>query len=112
MDARTLRQFADVIAWHEKRAQYITPLQEREREELMELMTRRRQLVDMRVAEGNRLEHAGVQAARSIRSVLKLLDKQIAQLDQHIDDHMDRHFKAQKDLLDSVKGVGAVMSAR
>lgn len=74
----------------------------------MELMTRRRQLVDMRVAEGNRLEHAGAQAARSIRSVLKMLDKQIAQLDRHIDDHMDRHFKTQKQLLDRVKGVGAV----
>jgi transposase len=108
VDARTLRGFADVIARHEKRAQYITPLREREREELVELMTRRRQLVDMRVAEGNRLEHAGAQAARSIRSVLKMLDKQIAQLDKRIDDHMDRHFKTQKQLLDSVKGVGAV----
>jgi transposase len=108
VDARTLRQFADVIARHEKRAQYITPLQEREREQLMELMARRRQLVDMRVAEGNRLEHAGEQAARSIRIVLKTLDKQIAQLDKRIDDHMDRHFKTQKKLLDDVKGVGAV----
>lgn len=108
VDARTLREFSDVIARHEKRAQYITPLQERAREELAELMTRRRQLVDMRVAEGNRLEHAGAQAARSIRSVLKVLDQQIAQLDKRIDDHMDRHFKGQKQLLDSAKGVGAV----
>ena len=108
VDARTLREFADVIARHAKRAQYITPLQERAREELAELMTRRRQLVDMRVAEANRLEHAGAQAARSIRSVLKVLDKQIAQLDQRIDDHLDRHFKGHKQLLDSVKGVGAV----
>lgn len=40
--------------------------------------------------------------------MLKLLDKQIAAVDQHIDDHMDRHFKAQRTLLDSVKGVGPV----
>jgi transposase len=108
VDARTLREFADVIARHAKRAQYITPMLERAREQLLELMTRRRQLVDMRVAEGNRLEHAGAQAARSIRSVLKVLDRQIAELDQRIDNHMDRHFKAQKQLLDTVKGVGAV----
>ena len=108
VDARVLRDFADVIARHSKRAHYITPLQEREREDLVELMTRRRQLVDIRVAEANRLEHAGAQAARSIRSVLKVLDKQITELDKRIDDHMDRHFKTQKQLLDTVKGVGAV----
>jgi len=108
VDARTLRDFADVLARHAARQQYITPMLEQARQELAELMTRRRQLVEMRVAEHNRLEHAGARAARSIQSVLKLLDKQIAAVDQHIDDHMDRHFKAQRNLLDSVKGVGPV----
>jgi transposase len=108
VDARTLRDFADVLARHSNRAQYITPMVEPMRQQLEELMTRRRQLVEMRVAEQNRLEHAGPRASRSIRSVLKLLDKQIATVDQHIDDHMDRHFAAQKALLDSVKGVGPV----
>ena len=108
VDARTLRDFADVLARHANRQQYITPMLERARQELAELMTRRRQLIDMRVAEHNRLEHAGPRAARSIRSVLKLLDKQIAAVDQHIDTHMDQHFKSQRTLLDSVKGVGPV----
>ena len=108
VDARTLRDFADVLARHANRSQYITPMVEPMRQQLEELMTRRRQLVEMRVAEHNRLEHAGPRAARSIHSVLKLLDKQIAAVDQHIDDHMDRHFGAQKALLDSVKGVGPV----
>ena len=108
VDARTLRDFADVLARHAARQQYITPMLEQARAELAELMTRRRQLVEMRVAEHNRLEHAGPRAARSIHSVLKLLDKQIAAVDQHIDDHMDRHFKIQRTLLDSVKGVGPV----
>lgn len=108
VDARTLRDFADVLARHDKRAQYITPMLEPARQELGELMDRRRQLVDMRVAEHNRLEHAGPRAARSIASVIKLLDKQLAAIDAHIDDHMDRHFKTQRELLDSVKGVGPV----
>ena len=108
VDARTLRDFADVLARHANRSQYVTPMVEPMRQQLEELMTRRRQLVEMRVAEHNRLEHAGPRASRSIRSVLKLLDKQIAAVDQHIDDHMDRHFGAQRDLLDSVKGVGPV----
>ena len=108
VDARVLRDFADVLARHAERSRYITPMVDRAREQLAELMTRRRQLVDMRVAEHNRLEHAGPRAARSITSVLKLLDKQIAAIDAHIDDHMDQHFKAQRNLLDSVKGVGPV----
>lgn len=108
VDARTLRDFADVLARHERRQQYITPMLDAARQELAELMDRRRQLVDMRVAEHNRLEHAGPRAARSIASVIKLLDKQLAAIDAHIDDHMDRHFKAQRELLDSVKGVGPV----
>lgn len=108
VDARTLRDFADVLARHNKRQQYITPMLERARQDLAELMDRRRQLVDMRVAEHNRLEHAGPRATRSIASVIKLLDKQLAAIDAHIDDHMDHHFKAQRELLDSVKGVGPV----
>lgn len=108
VDARTLRDFADVLARHANRAQYVTPVLERARQELSELMTRRRQLVEMRVSEHNRLEHAGPRAARSIHSVLKLLDRQIAAVDRHIDDHLDRHFRSQRALLDSVKGVGPV----
>ena len=108
VDARCLRDFADVLARHDKRLQYITPMLEPERQALVELMTRRRQLVDMRVAEHNRLEHAGKHTARSIASVIKLLDKQLGAIDAHIDEHMERHFRTQRELLDSVKGVGPV----
>ena len=108
VDARLLRDFADVLARHKDRAKYITPVIEAERLELTALMTRRRQLVEMRVAEGNRMEHASKLTYRSIKRVLRLLDAQIAQLDRDADDHLDRHFKAQRALLDSVKGVGPV----
>ncbi len=108
VDARTLRDFADVLARHKDRHKYVTALIDTQREQLLALMTRRRQLVDMRVAEGNRLDQAGPRAARSIRSVLKTLDKQLADIDRDIDDQLDHHFKAQRTLLDSVKGVGPV----
>jgi transposase len=108
VDARTLRDFADVLARHKDRHKYITPLMDARRQELAALMTRRRQLVEMRVAEGNRLEQAPARTVRSINSVLKTLDKQIAQIDSDADDHLQRHFKEQRTLLDSVKGVGPV----
>lgn len=108
IDARCLRDFADVLARHKDRAKYITPIIEAERLELAALMTRRRQLVDMRVAEGQRMEHATKLTYRSIKRVLRLLDQQIAAIDKDADDHLDRHFKDQRKLLDSVKGVGPV----
>ena len=108
VDAHILRDFGDVLAHHKDRAKYITPMIEEHRQELAALMTRRRQLMDMRVAESNRLEHAGKRAVRSIKSVLKTLDKQLAAFDQDVDDHLHQHFKDQRTLLDSVKGVGPV----
>lgn len=109
LDARMLRDFADVLARHPAREKYITPLVDAARAELMALTLRRRQLVDMRVAESNRLEQASVpRTVRSIKQVLRTLDKQLTDIDHDIDGHLERHFKSQRTLLDSVKGVGAV----
>jgi len=108
VDARCLRDFADMLARHKDRHKYITLPADPEREQLASLMTRRRQLVDMRVAESNRLEGATVRTVRSIRSVIKTLDKQLQDIDGDIDQQLERHFKPQKELLDSVRGVGPV----
>lgn len=108
VDARMLRDFADVLARHKDRTKYITPLMDAQRLELAQLMTRRRQLMDMSVSEGHRLEHAKGRAVRSIKTVLKTLDKQLEVIDADIDSHLDQHFKHQRNLLDSVKGVGPV----
>jgi len=108
VDARTLRDFADVLARHRDRFKYITPMIDAQRLELAALMTRRRQLVDMRVAEGNRLEQASKRAQRSILKGIRVLNQQIGEIERDADDHLERHFKDQRMLLDSVKGVGAV----
>jgi len=108
VDAKCLRDLADVLARHKDRNRYITPVSQPHREQLAALMVRRRQLVDMRVAETNRLDNANARAARSIRSVLKTLDRQLQDIDHDIDAHIDEHFKHQRQLLDSVKGVGPV----
>lgn len=110
IDARGLRDFADVLARHPDRHKYLTAPLEKHREELAALMVRRRQLVEMRVAEGNRLEKTDpkTKTGRSIRAVIRTLDKQIGDIDSDLDDHIEVHFKDQRKLLDSVKGVGAV----
>lgn len=108
VDAQSLRDFADVLARHKERHKYITPVADQRREQLAALMKRRRQLVDMRVAETNRLDTATARTARSIRTILRALDKQIQAIDREIEQHIDDHFEPQRKLLDSVKGVGPV----
>jgi len=108
VDARCLRDLADVLARHRERHKYITPLADSRREELAVLITRRRQLVEMRVAEINRLDQAVKRTKRSITRVLRVLDKQLEEIDREIQRHIDDHFEPQSKLLDSVKGVGPV----
>ena len=107
VDARCLRDFADVLARHKDRHKYITLPADPEREVLAALMTRRRQLIDMRVAESNRLEGATARTVRSIRSVIKTLDKQLQDIDGDIDQQLEQHFKPQKELLGCSIACGA-----
>jgi transposase len=108
IDARCLRDFADVLARHKHRAKYITAPVSAHQVELGAMVTRRRQLVDMRVAESNRLALASPRAARSIQAVLRTLDRQLQTLDDDIDGLLQAHFQSQRELLDTVKGVGPV----
>lgn len=108
IDARGLRDFANVVACHKDRDKYLTRPAEPHREELAVLMTRRRQLVEMRAAETIRLDTAGKRAKRSILSVIRTLDKQIELIDKEVEQHIDDHFDGQRKLLDSVSGVGPV----
>ncbi|OWQ87038.1 IS110 family transposase, partial [Roseateles terrae] len=108
-DAAVLRDLANVLARHEKRSCYLAPQPDEQREILKDLMVRRRQLVEMRVAEKHRLEVARKTMARSILSSVKFLDKQIAALDKEIDDHINDHFDGMRELLTSVKGVSKLV---
>lgn len=109
VDARCLRDLADLLARHKDRHKYITAPSDPQREELNALMLRRRQLVDMRAAEANRLATVvNKKAKRSVLLVTRMLDKQIAEIDREIQRYIDDHFDPQKQLLDSVKGVGSV----
>jgi transposase len=107
IDARCLRDFADVLARHKQRQKYILVPADAHRQALAALMLRRSQLIDMRVAETQRLGQADERAARSIRAVIKTLERQLQDIDRDADKHIDRHFKALRTLLESASGVGA-----
>jgi len=77
------------------------------------LVTRRRQLIAMRSTERTRQKQISHKAAeRSVTALLKVLDRQIADLDKAIIKLIgsDDDWRAKRDLLESVPGVGSVTS--
>jgi len=87
----------------------LRPLDDRQTQAFAELLTRRRQLIQMRVAESNRLAQARDRRVRkSIEGVLKLLERQIAAIDDEIDQHIQNSpiWKEKEQLLLAVEGVG------
>jgi transposase len=82
--------------------------------ELSALVSRRRQLLDTRTEESNRLETTDSKLARkSIQSVIQLLEKQVAKLDKQIARLIadDSDLSGKDRILRSLPGVGAVVSA-
>jgi transposase len=78
--------------------------------QLKALVARRQALIDPRTQEANRLQVAHDSVRPSIQCVLALLQEQIGQIEQRIGQHMDDDptLRAQRELLDSVPGLGDV----
>jgi transposase len=85
-----------------------------QRAELMQLVARRRQVIDLRTMESNRLQQTTVRAAqKSIQHVLKLLEKEVDQLEAEIARLLqsDDDWRAKVELLSTTPGVAQVTSA-
>lgn len=110
--AKTDRLDAQVIA---RFGQHAEPrpheMSSEKQAELQELVARRRQLVELRTAEKNRLETAAAKLVRkNIRHMLDELDKQIRQLEEQIGQliESDQDLASRAALLHTVPGVGVV----
>lgn len=90
-----------------------TNLPSEEEQRLSALVARRRQLIDIRTAETNRLGSAHSETLPGIQEHLEWLDKRISELEQQIDQVIQDHpdFKVKNDILRSVPGIGPVASA-
>lgn len=105
-DAQALAQFAHTLHSGDKREQLLLKLPTAQQDELAAMVTRRSQLVGMRVAEGNRLASSHKTQRKSILAVLKVIERQIKTLDDDIAGSLAEHFKAKLDLLKGMKGIG------
>lgn len=82
--------------------------------QLVELVTRRRQLVELRTAEKNRLEHPQTKAVlKSVQQVIDHLNKQITKIEKDILVLVESQddFQGKSGVIASVPGVGAVTVA-
>lgn len=106
-DARALSHFARTLHTSERRERLLFKLPTPEQGTLLAMVTRRGQLVGMRVAESNRLASAHASQRKSIQVHLKMLDGQIGQIDDDAQRLLKGHFKDKLALLKGLKGVGA-----
>ncbi|XUW93449.1 transposase (plasmid) [Burkholderia sp. M6-3] len=72
----------------------------------MALVTRRRQLIAMLVAERNRLPQSPAATTKSIDTIIEALTKELEHIDNQISTQVKMHFANLSALLDSAKGVG------
>jgi transposase len=80
---------------------------------LADLVTRRRQIIDMIIAEGQRDRRlANKRLKNSIARLRKALEKELAEIDRELDDHVrgSPAWAAKEELLASVPGVGPIIA--
>ena len=107
LDAQVIAHFAAAVR------PALRPLPSEEEEQLTALLTRRRQLVDMRTVEQNRLTTVRKSMRSQIEEHIQWLSQRLEELDTEIDDFI-RHsptWQATNDLLQSAPGIGRVASS-
>lgn len=106
IDAQILARFAAAV---EPRPSI---LPDEEAQALQAILTRRRQLLEMRTAESNRLGMASAAVAKRIRAHIKWLDKELSRTDGELDEAVEAStiWKENEALLRSVPGVGPVLA--
>lgn len=107
LDARVLARYAEAVR------PAPTELPNEAQQHLSALMTRRRQVLEMLVAEKNRLPTARLSVREGLGKHIDWLESELDELNHDIDDFIQQtpEFKAKTDLLGEVPGIGKVTCA-
>lgn len=102
IDAAVIARFAEATR------PALRPLPDADTEALADLVARRRQIIAMIGAENQRLKRATARTAKSIRRLLKALEKELTDLDRDLDDSIraSPNWLEKVELLKSVPGIG------
>ena len=107
IDAAVLARFAEAVRPEAR------PVPEQEARELAALLSRRRQVIEIRVAERNRLRTAATAAVRAdLEAHIAYLDGQVERLDGRLDEAIQASpaWIAKDELLRGIPGIGPVAS--
>jgi transposase len=106
LDARAIAHFAEVVR------PPLRPLPDAQTQELAALLARRRQVVEMIVAEKNRLGRASAKVRPAISEHIAWLEGSLTELERELGDWIKGSpvWREKEDLLRSVPGVGPVLS--
>jgi transposase len=81
--------------------------------ELDELVTRRRQLIDIKIAETNRLKQSKGIIAQDIANHIEWLEKRIKEIDIQLNERIQQseQLRTNSEIMESVQGVGKVLTS-
>ena len=107
IDARVIARFAEAVKPE------VRPLKDRQTSELTALVTRRRQIIEMIVAERNRLRLANKRNKKDIEAHIRWLQKRLDKIETDIGKMIQSSpiWRCKDDILQSVPGIGPVTSA-
>jgi transposase len=107
IDARVIAHFAEAVKPD------VRPLKDRATSELTALVTRRRQIVEMIVAESNRLKLANKRNIKDIKDHIRWLQKRLDKIETDIGKTIQNSpiWRCKDDILQSVPGIGPTTSA-
>ena len=106
IDAAVLVDMARTLLARADLSKLVKPLPDAQQLELQALVTRRRQLMAMKLAEDHRMKMPGVRQRRSLNTIIKALDREIVRVDKDLQAFVGANHAELAALLDSVKGVG------
>jgi len=106
IDAGVLADMARTLLQRGGLSKLIKPLPDEQQLELQDMVTRRRQLIAMKLAEDQRMHAPGVRHRRSLNTIIKAIDREIARVDREVQALVEANHGELAELLNSVKGVG------
>lgn len=111
IDARMLAEFAATLARRDDLASFIRPPADAQQRALAAMVTRRRQLLSMLLAERQRLQLAIALVRPSIEAMIQAIRKQLDEVEAQMVTHVQAHYAELDKLLRSASGIGPVASA-
>ncbi|MEN5267255.1 transposase [Stenotrophomonas sp. TWI587] len=111
IDAAMLAEFAAVLVRRDDLSSFIRPLADAQQQAMAAMVTRRRQLLGMLLAERQRMPLAMPIVRPSIQAMIEAIRQQLDDVEAQMVEHVRTHYAELDKLLRSTSGIGPIASA-